>query len=288
MKNSMTVQKILPSCKLSPLDAEILLSFVLKKPKEYFLAHPEKKLTASQERKFFSFCRRRSMGEPIAYIAGQKEFYGLGFFVDRNVLVPRPETEMLVEAALENIQAAAIIDVGTGSGNVIISVAKNIPSAARNKIDFYAADISKKALSVSRKNAKRHGVQESITFVHSDLLDFVLKRKMVLKKRTLIIANLPYVSPLFYKKYQKGLHYEPKTALLSRKNGLEHYIRLFKEIQKMVQSTVCRPPIEMILEISPEQKPILSKIIRSIFPKAKFDFKKDLAGKYRIANIKIV
>lgn len=283
----MTIQQLLRNSRLSPLDAEILLSFVLKKTKEYLLAHPEKKLTEPQARNFNSLLRRRRRGEPIAYLRSQKEFFGLDFFVDKNVLIPRPETEILVEAALKNTQVAGIIDIGTGSGNIIVSIAKNIPVAIRNKINFYALDISKKALEVAKKNAKKQGIYKSIKFIKSDLLDFFLKKKAVLRGKTVIIANLPYVSPIFFRKHRKGLEFEPKSALLSRNNGLQHYARLIKEVRKIIQITDCQEPITVILEISPEQKRVISNIIKNILPKAKIDFQKDLAGKWRMANIYI-
>jgi len=105
----MTIQEILhktySAYKLSPLDAGILLSLVITKPKEFILAHPEKKLAPAQIKKYFSFAKRRAKGEPIAYITGKKEFFELDFVVNKNVLIPRPETELLVEFALEKIQA---------------------------------------------------------------------------------------------------------------------------------------------------------------------------------------
>ena len=159
----MTIQEILrktySTYKLSPLDSEILLSLALAKPKEYILAHPENKISPAQIKKYYSFVERRSTGEPIAYIAGKKEFFGLDFIVDKNVLIPRPETELLVEHAIEKIlntkygMPDTIIDVGTGSGNIIISIAKNLP--IKNKTNFYAVDISKKSLEVAKKNAKK-------------------------------------------------------------------------------------------------------------------------------------
>jgi len=290
----MTIQKILRNCKLSPLDAEILLSFVLKKTKEYLLAHPEKKLSNLQARKFNSLLRRRRRGEPIAYIISQKEFYGLDFFVDKNVLIPRPETEMLVEDVINKIflldprfredDKLTLIDIGTGSGNIIISIVKNIPAKFRRKINFYATDVSEKALGIAKKNAKKQGVDKYIQFVQSDLLGFFFKKKVAFTANTFIIANLPYVSPILYRKYQKGLRFEPKSALLSQKNGLGHYIRLLKEIRD-IRAERKGFKIRMLLEISPEQKRALHKIIKDILPKAHIAFQKDLAGKWRMANI---
>jgi release factor glutamine methyltransferase len=292
MISHMTIRQLLRNSKLSPLDAEILLSFVLKKLKEYFLAHPEKKLSQQQIRKFNSLLLRRILGEPVAYLIGQKEFFGLDFLVDKNVLIPRPETEFLVEASLQQIRnnelgIMNVIDIGTGSGNIIISISKNVPAAMRNKINFYATDISSKALIVARKNAKVHGVEKLITFSKSDLLEYFLKKKAILEEKTIIIANLPYVSPIFYKKHFQSLRFEPKSALLSFESGLKHYNQLLKEIQKAIRIANFQLPFSVILEISPEQKSALQKIVKGGFPKASIDFQKDLAGKWRMASINI-
>ncbi len=281
----MTVRQILRNSTLSPLDLEILLSYVLKKTRERILAHPEKKLSKPQLRKFNSLLQRRKRDEPIAHLTGQKEFYGLGLFVDRNVLIPRPETELLIETALKNIQVDEIFDIGTGSGNIIISIAKNIRAAVRNKINFSAVDISDKALAIAKKNARKHRVDRSIKFIRSDLLEFINVKKIVFRKNILMIANLPYVSPALYKKHRKGLRFEPKNALLSQKNGLGHYIRLIKQILG-IRAEINGAKIRLLLEISPEQKRPLQKIIKEILPKSKIYFQRDLAGKWRMADIR--
>lgn len=294
----MTAQQILKNSKLSPLDTEILLSYTLKKPKEYLIAHPETKLTASQIARFKKLTKRRLSNEPIAYLTGNKEFFGRDFFVDRNVLIPRPETELLVEASLQRIMnyelaclptrqgIMNIIDVGTGSGNIVISIAKNVPVAMRNNIIFYAIDFSLKALEIAKKNAKRHRINGCIKFIQSDLLEFFVKKKEKLWENTLIVANLPYVSPALYKKHQNGLRFEPKTALISQKNGLGHYLRLLKSIRNICTEKKSSN-IGILMEISPEQKDDLGKIIKNALPKAKVDFEKDLAGKWRMADIRI-
>jgi len=286
----MTIREILiktgSTYNLSPLDMGILLSLALVKPKEYILAHPEKKISSVQIKKYHSFAKRRSVGEPIAYIAGKKEFFGLDFIVDKNVLIPRPETELLVENAIEKIKNAkcdmpnTIIDVGTGSGNIIISIAKNIPSKIKNKTNFYAVDISKKSLEVAKENAKKNKIDQKIKFIQSNLLEYFqpLVEKNKKFKNILIIANLPYVSPKIYNANKNNLKFEPKTALLSRNNGLDHYIKLFKQV-RLLFTVHC----SLILEFSPEQKSEISRIITRYLPKAKAEFFKDLAGRWRVA-----
>jgi len=271
---------------MAPLDLELLLSRTLKKPREYLFTHPEKKLTKNQIVKFNNFSKRRAKGEPIAYLLGKKEFYGLEFSVNKNVLIPRPETELLVEAALRGIMnkklgAKNIIDVGTGSGNIIISIIKNIPRRIREKINFSATDISEKALYVAKKNARKHEIDKHIKFIKSDLLEFASQRK--LKGNIIIVANLPYVSSQIYRKNSKNLKYEPKTALISKKNGLERYVRLIREIGKIRKSGISGRVLAFF-EISPGQKSTIDKLVRKEFPSAEINFYKDFAGKIRVVN----
>jgi release factor glutamine methyltransferase len=282
----MTIQEILRETysvyKLSPLDAEILLSLAIGKPREYILAHPEKKIAPPQIKKYFPFVQRRSAGEPIAYIVGKKEFFGLDFLVNKNVLIPRPETELLVEHALEKIPNAnfdAVIDIGTGSGNIIITIAKNIPNKNQKKINFYALDISKKSLQIAEKNAKKYKLDKKIKFIQSDMMQYFLSSEIKFKN-ILIIANLPYVSSNIFRQNKKNLKFEPKTALLSQNNGLSHYIKLFEQTS-LSFAVHC----SLILEFSPEQRPEIGYIIKKYLPKAKTRFRKDLAGKWRMAML---
>jgi release factor glutamine methyltransferase len=296
----MTIHQTLRCSKLSPLDAELILSFVIKKPREYLFAYPEKRLATSQTAKFKSLARRRLKGEPIAYIIGKKEFYGLEFKTDRNVLIPRPETELMVDKALgkilnTNYQIPArgedrqrrpdtVIDIGTGSGNMIVSIVKNTPADARQKTTFYAVDISENALGVAKINAKRHKVDRHIKFIKSDLLDFSSKKD--LKRNILLAANLPYVSPKLYKENQRNLRFEPKNALISGEEGLDHYAKLLKQIRKIsvMRYVLC---VTCFLEISPEQTSLIEQTIQKHFPKTKIKFIKDLSKKNRVVEFNI-
>ncbi|MDD5489967.1 MAG: peptide chain release factor N(5)-glutamine methyltransferase [Candidatus Moranbacteria bacterium] len=288
---NINIKEILQSTLLSPLDTEILLSLAVNKPKEYLFSHPEKKLNKPQILRYKFYVARRLSGEPIAYITGKKEFYGLEYEVDKNVLIPRPETELLVELALKKIQTAeyeipdTLIDIGTGSGNIVVSIAKNIPAKQRKKMQFYATDISKEALFMAKKNAKRHKVAKNIKFVQSDLLEFANKKKI--GGNITIVANLPYVSDSLYKKNKHNLKYEPKKALLSKKGGLRHYEKMLRQIKKIIQITNYRLLITALLEISPEQKTALAKIAKRELPLAKIKFLKDLSGKWRIAKLSV-
>jgi release factor glutamine methyltransferase len=277
-------QKIYSKYKLSPFDTEILLSLALAKPKEYILAHPENKISPAQIKKYHSFSKRRSIGEPIAYIAGKKEFFGLDFIVNKNVLIPRPETELLVECALKKYKIPnTIIDVGTGSGNIIISIAKNIPSKIKNKTNFYAVDISKKSLEVAKRNAKKNKIDQKIKFIQSDMMEYFLKNKVKLGN-IFIVANLPYVSPEIYKKNNDNLKFEPRNALLSGNKGLDHYMKLFQQIKALCDKCYMLH-VSCFVEFSPEQKSEISRIITRYLPKAKSEFFKDLAGRWRVAEL---
>lgn len=271
--------------KIDRLDLDLIMAHIIKKPREFVLAHPEHKPTEAQMAKIGSFIARRAKHEPLAYILGYKEFYGLNFKVTPDTLIPRPETELLVSQALQEVQDTItkhqtpnIIDVGTGSGNIIISLAKNI----RNKNNFIAVDISGEALKIARQNAKANNVSEKIKFLHENLLD---KIKNV--NNSIIIANLPYLSQKIYSATLPTVKkYEPKSALYSANAGLDHYERLLKQINKL-KTTNQKLQTIILLEISPEQKTKLSKIIKTILPTSKFEFHKDLANKWRVCKIKI-
>lgn len=277
---------------MTPLDREILLSYTLKKPREYLFTYPEYKPTKSQIARYRLYVIRRLHGEPIAYITGKKEFFGLDFFVNKKVLIPRPETELLVELVLKKILISQfstlnshIIDVGTGSGNIIISIAKNTPEKIRRKINFYALDISKKALSIAKKNAKKHKIAKNIKFIQSDLLKYFLEKKIKFENM-LIVANLPYVPQKLYQKNSKNLKYEPKIALISKKNGLDYYLKLLSQI-KQLWNRYYASHVTCYFEISPEQKKALIKAVKKELPSAKIKFFKDLAGKTRSVKITI-
>ncbi len=291
-------------------DLELIISHILNKPREFVLAHPEYELNKSQLFLLTSYISRRSLREPLAYILGHKEFYGLDFLVNKNVLIPRPETEILVEHVISNLKLAigknkkiTIADIGTGSGNIIISITKwmerselpTLPTGRQvTNCQLLATDISKKALAVAKQNAKFHKVDKEIKFLRGNLLSPFIKSKSCLPRRRagklkaeslIIIANLPYLSPKIYKNTPKIVrNYEPKKALISQNSGLRHYEKLLKQIRKVnCQLSI----VNCFFEHSPEQKPALQKLIKKYFPEAEIKFHKDLAGKWRVCGLKI-
>lgn len=268
------------------LDAEILLSFVIKKPKEFLYAHPEKKLTAAQILKFKNLIARRARHEPIAYITGYKFFYGLDFFVNKNVLIPRPETETLVETAI-NKSPTTIVDVGTGSGAIAISLAKNLPNAK-----IFATEISPGAIKVARKNIRRHRV--NVTLLRGDLLKPFLNLKSKTRlparqvsnlKSLIIVANLPYLTTRQWQKTQPEIKkYEPRLALDGGTDGLKYYKQLFNQIKLLITNYSLL--VASIFEIDPSQKKSIVNLIKHRFPAAKIEIKKDLAGRDRVVIAK--
>lgn len=280
------------SKKLDFLDFELLIAAAIRKPREFVLAHPEQKLTQYQVSSIKYKVSERIKGKPLAYILGHKEFYGLDFNVNKHTLIPRPETELLVEQALrelktKNQKPKTIIDIGTGSGNIIISLAKNNEQRARNNIKYFATDISKFALQIAKQNAKKHNVAKKINFFHGNLLEPILKHATCDMRHAIILANLPYLSKEIYQSAPTDVRkYEPKTALYSPEAGLAHYHKLLLQIKKLVV-TGYGLRVTGFFEISPEQKPTIQKLIKSYFPEAKIGFQRDLAGKWRLCQFEL-
>lgn len=223
----MTIKEILANSSQPQIEKEILLAHVLKKDKSYLHAHPEVKLTKIQVGHFQKLVERRTQGEPIQYLTNTAHFYGLEFFVDKRVLIPRQETEEMVYHALEFIKnnlAAKVVDVGTGSGNIIISVAKHLPTSFKGKL--IGIDVSPKALEVAKRNAQQLKVETQITFLQGNLLR-PLKNKV-----DLILANLPYVRTHLYGILDPQITWEPKIAILGGDDGMKYYRQLFEQSNK--------------------------------------------------------
>jgi len=263
------------------LDIELLLTKILNKPKEFLFKYPEKNLTLKQFSKFQKLFKRRFKGEPIAYILGHKEFYGLDFKINKNVLIPRPETEILVEEALNYIKkekARMIIEIGVGSGAIIIALAKN------SKAQFFATDISSKALNIAKQNAKFH--KTKIKFFKGNLLAPILQlpNSQFLIPNSLIVANLPYLDHkeenLLPSSNTIGLKFEPKIAYDGGPDGLKYFRQLFAQIQKYNLK-----PKAIFLEIGHKQAQKIKNLAKQALPQYKFQVKKDLCGFDRVAEI---
>lgn len=286
----MRVSDALDSDRLERLDCELLLALSLDRDRTWILAHPEYALTPDEAARFEDLAHRREGHEPLAYILGEKEFYGLPFAVNEHTLIPRPETELLVEAALEKVSSIkyqvskkriAIVDIGTGSGCIIVSLAKHLLDSEfqihDTSLAFFAADISSEALLTARSNALRHGVADRITFVHSDLLERV-REQLTTFDLLVVLANLPYLSETLYADAAPDVRqFEPAGALVSGLDGLDHYHRLLSELQVLTP----RPDIHFFLEISPEQALFVPALLHS-HEATLITIRPDLAGKARL------
>lgn len=205
------------------LDAEVLLSHVINKPREYLFTHPEANLSTFQLKNFRTLISRRTKHEPVAYLTGHKEFFGLDFIVNKSVLIPRSETESLVEAVIKEVgnKKLTIADIGTGSGCIAIALKKNLPLTK-----IIATDKSAAALKVAKRNAQKH--QVTIQFKQGNLLEPIKSQKI-----DVIVANLPYLKDNLKYPDQKTLQYEPKAALQGGQDGLKIYRQFFKQLQKL-------------------------------------------------------
>ncbi len=262
------------------LDAEVILSFVFKKPKEYLYTYPEKLLSKPQSIIYKKLVNKRAKRFPVAYLIGRKEFFGLDFIVNKNVLIPRSETEFLVEQTLAAClrqgygrQATArseknnltIADIGTGSGCISVALAKNLPRAK-----IFATDISRRALQTAKLNARHCGV--NVNFMCGSL-STPLKNKKI----DIIVANLPYL-PHIYK--HESIKHEPRLALYAGKSGLELYEKLFQQIARLKYQ-----PIIILIEAGTIQMKALTKIIKKNLFNAKIKTIKNPDNKQKIISI---
>ncbi len=205
------------------LDAQVLLAFVLGVDRPWLFAHPEVQLTPRQSEQYTDRVARRVAREPLAYLTGRKEFYGLDLQVDNRVLIPRPETEMLVDEVLREVEARGegtvrVADIGTGSGAIALAIADN---AANTRI--FAIDVSRRALTVARANGKRFDARNQVTFLHGNLLEPLPETVDI------IVANLPYVRSTAYEHLETNVRdYEPRVALESGPQGLNAIEALLK------------------------------------------------------------
>lgn len=278
------------------LDAELLLLEALRerksaKDRTWLSAYPEYAPTKLEITKYKKFIYRRARYEPLAYIVQHKEFYGLDFYVNKNVLIPRPETETLVEAVTESIkkektdpQKIIFIDIGTGSGCIPIAVSRFFEFS-----NIYAVDISKKALLVARLNAKKYDAAKKIRFIKGDLFAPLAPKQEIENASHLIItANLPYIRSADIKILPQGVKkYEPHIALNGGRSGTVLIGRLLAEISSFSKRHTKKQSMHIFLEIGFGQKPLIAKKINKYFKNAKVVFLKDLSGKYRIAKVAI-
>lgn len=267
-------------------ESEQLLTSILKKDRVFFVSHPENNLSSPQQKQLDRLIKRRAKEEPMAYLLGTKPFHGRDFVVNKHVLIPRPETEELVEHVLLSLQAssfklqdALIWDVGTGSGAIAVTLKAECPKAT-----VIASDVDSRALAVAKRNAKTIlKKSSSISFFKGSLLTPQIQ-KAILKhkpKHLTIIANLPYV-PLGDKKVlSKGVVlYEPAKALFAKNEGRF----LIESLLQQAAPLITKRTVETVLffEFDPPQAHTLTSMAKKQFPNAQASVHKDSCGRNRI------
>lgn len=268
-----TAREKLNACGIvsAALDAEVLLSHVTGLDRAALYSELDRPLQNDEAAQFNNLVSRRLSGEPVAYITGHKEFMGLDFFVSTAVLIPRPETELLVEEALKILPSSpVVIDVGTGSGAIAVSLAFYNREAL-----VYATDRCGESLEVARRNAVRHGVSDRIFLYRGDLLK-PLKACLEAGGADLVAANLPYIAECDLPQLPREVRmFEPQLALDGGADGLEHYRRLIPEAAVFLKREGC-----LLLEIGWDQGPGAA----ALFDAQDWDVKvlQDLAGYDRL------
>lgn len=263
-------------------DVQIILAEIIGQDRAYILAHPEFRPNIFQRFKIRTALKKLSSGCAVAVILGHKEFYGLDFLINKHTLIPRPDTEILVEEAANILRAGELngdkqilVDVGTGSGCIPISIVKTFKN---NSIKIIAIDISRKALSMAKINAKLHKVD--IHFIHGDLIRNLDATLSGYDSR-IFTANLPYLTVEQYRT-EPSVRYEPGTALVSDEtNGLNIYARLFGQIDDMLKNK----RFIIFCEIDPRQNIAATALAKNYFPNAAIEIKKDLSGRDRLLII---
>lgn len=265
-------RQALTGIETASLDAQLLLCAVLDVPRTTLLAYPERTLTDEQAAAYEALIARRAAGEPVAYLLGQREFFGLDFAVTPAVLIPRPETEHLVEAALAWLAqhpAACVADIGTGSGAIAVSVALHAPQAP-----VYAVDISEEALALAAQNAARH--QARVTFLQGDLLEPL---RALPQRVDLLLANLPYIATEEVPRLEVSRH-EPHLALDGGLDGLRLIERLLRTAPEL-----CAPDALLLLEIGADQGEALRQMAEAILAPRCVEIRPDYAGLDRLVVI---
>jgi release factor glutamine methyltransferase len=256
------------------LDAQTLLAYCIGKPRAWILTHPEERLTDNHYQAFQADIEKLKKGVPLPYLIGHWEFFGLEFTLTQDTLIPRPETELLVEKALNWLdrhpEKKWAADVGTGSGCIAVTLAKVHPT-----LSVIATDISYPALKVGQVNSSHHNVAERVHLIHADLLSSVAQRF------DLICANLPYIPTeiLPTLKVSKG---EPKLALDGGENGLDLIRRFLKVAPDHLAPGGC-----LLLEIEKSQGIEVHNHAQTAFPRAEVSIQKDLAGLDRMVSIQL-
>jgi release factor glutamine methyltransferase len=257
------------------IEAELLLGHVLRMSKTQLHTKPEMYLSSAETEHLRHLVQRRLNNEPSAYILGRCEFYGIELYVDYHTFIPRPETELLVEKAVELAhhisqpeKQVTIADIGTGCGAIAISLALALPQAK-----IYATDISASALQVAEMNCQRHAVTGQVELLHGNLLE------PLPQPVDMIVANLPYIRTCEFKDLSPEIiDFEPTTALAGGRNGLD-------KIRQMLEQMPGKLGACFLLEIGQGQGKIATSVVDSYFPQASIELIPDLGGIDRVVKV---
>jgi release factor glutamine methyltransferase len=253
------------------LESEVLLRHILQIDRVQLYLDLEKELDPDREAEFQQIVERRLQGEPLAYIIRHREFFGLDFYVDERVLIPRPESEHLVEEAINCTKGQGVLtiaDIGTGSGAIAISLAVHLP-----QVRIFATDISSAALEVACVNAQKHAVQDRVTLLQGDLLG------PLPEPVNIIVANLPYIKNTDID-IMPSAGYEPVSALKGGTEGLDQIFRLVRQIKGKLQSGGC-----FLLEIGMGQSQATTDFVRKLYPSSSIEVIRDLAWIDRVVIV---
>lgn len=253
----------------STLKAKILLANILNVKKEYLLMHSEEEIKQENKIKYENCIKELIKGKPLQYITNKQEFMGLDFYVDENVLIPQPDTEILVEKAIEiaeTTQKNKILDMCTGSGCIAISLAKKI-----NNTQIIAVDISNNALNVANKNAINNNVENKIKFINSDIFNNIEE------KFDIIVSNPPYIETETINKLEIEVQNEPHLALDGGIDGLKFYKTIANNAFKYLNENGY-----LLLEIGYNQQNSVTQLLQDIGKYKDIETVKDLGGNYRI------
>jgi len=220
------------------LDAEVLLADLIGVERIQLYVQFNRPLTKEEIDEYRKRVIKRSKRVPVAYIIGHQEFMSLDFKVNRDVLIPRPETEHLVERTIQEIKGSnkaelTVLDLCTGSGAIIISLAKELINEDKLEVRYLAVDISEAALKVAKENARAHGVLDRIEFIKGDLLEPIIKRGLQID---ILVSNPPYVPNQQLEALQPELQYEPEVALKGGQDGLDFYKKIINKAKEVLMN----------------------------------------------------
>jgi release factor glutamine methyltransferase len=266
------------------VEAELLLGHVLGMSKTLLYTEPERSLISTETERLWHLVQRRLDHEPAAYILGHCEFYGIDFYIDYHTFIPRPETELLVEEAVElahrishSGKQITIADVGTGCGTIAISLALALP-----QVKIYATDISASALQVAEINCQRHGVNSQVELLQGNLLE------PLPQPVDMIIANLPYIKSCEFKDLSPEIRkFEPMIALVGGEDGLDKIQQMLEQMPGKLSTDCGRCSAYFLLEIGQGQGEMVTSLISSYFPQASIELISDLGSIERVVKVRL-